>query len=263
MDLGLAGKAAVVTGGSAGIGKQIAQRLVEEGVHTAVTSRSIDRAKQAAAELTGPGEALPLEVELTDAESVDAMIHEAERQMGRVDILVNCGADVSGNVPEDFEHITDEFIMESFETKFLGILRAVRAVVPGMRERGFGRIINIAGNKAREAGAIGAGARNAAAIHLTKTLAMELGRDGITVNAVLPFTTVTERLESRMANMAARRGREVDEHIATIAAQTALGRLVTAAEIADFVTFMASPRSVALTGEAVALTGGQGLAVHY
>ena len=263
MDLGLAGKTAIVTGGSAGIGKEIARGLVAEGVDTVVTSRSRQRAESAAKDLKGPGRAVGLEVELRDAESVTAMVRAAERELGGVSVLVNSGSDVSGNTPEDFTHITDEFIIESFETKFLGILRAVREVVPGMRERGFGRIINIAGHKAREAGAIGAGARNAAVVHLTKTLAMKFGRDGITVNAVLPFTTVTERLESRMSRMAERRGRSLDEHLASIASRTALGRLVTAEEIADFVTFLASPKSVSLTGEAVALTGGVSLAVHY
>jgi NAD(P)-dependent dehydrogenase (short-subunit alcohol dehydrogenase family) len=263
MDLGLAGRTAIVTGGSAGIGKEIARCLIAEGVNTVVTSRSRERAQEAAKDIEGPGRALGLQVELRDAESVTAMVREAERALGAVEILVNSGSDVSGNTPEDFTNITDEFILESFETKFLGILRAVREVVPGMRERGFGRIINIAGHKAREAGAIGAGARNAAVVHLTKTLATELGRDGVTVNAVLPFTTVTERLESRMSRMAERRGRSLDEHLAAVASRTALGRLVTSAEIADFVTFLASPKSVSLTGEAVALTGGVSQAVHY
>jgi NAD(P)-dependent dehydrogenase (short-subunit alcohol dehydrogenase family) len=264
MDLGLAHKRAIVTGGSAGIGKEIARRLIAEGVDTAVCSRNLERATLAAKDVAGdgPGRVLPLEMELLEVDSVNAAVQAVVDAWGGVDILINSGADVSGNAPEDFARITDEFIMSAFETKFLGILRCVRAVVPYMRAEHFGRIINIAGHTAREAGSISAGARNSAVVNLTKALAMELGHDGITVNAIHPFTTVTERLDSRLGKMAERRGKEADDHLRDISAKTALGRLVTAAEIADFVTFLSSPLSVSLTGEVVALTGGVGHAVH-
>jgi len=265
MDLRLAGKRAIVTGGSAGIGFEIARQFALEGIDTAVCSRSLDRAK-AAVEAMGVedgGQLLPVEVELKDAASVSRMVGSVVADWGGVDILVNSGAEVSGNVPEDFAHITDEFVLSSFEDKFVGILRMARAVVPHMRDGGFGRIINLAGHTAREAGSISAGARNAAVTNLTKALSRELGRDGITVNAVHPFTTVTDQLEGRLERMAARRGRTPEEHLAAISARTSLGRLVTAEEIAWFVTFLASPLSVALTGEVVALTGGVGDAVHF
>ncbi|MFC6022582.1 SDR family NAD(P)-dependent oxidoreductase [Plantactinospora solaniradicis] len=262
MDLGLANKRAIVTGGSAGIGKAIARQLVAEGVHCAVSSRSLDRARTATADLTGPGRALPVQAELRDAESVEAMVRQVTEEFGGVDILVNNGAVVSGNQAEDFDHITDELILTSFEEKFLGTMRCCRAVVPLMRAQGFGRIINIAGHKAREGGAIAAGARNSAIVHLTRSLALELGRDGITVNAVHPFTTVTETLESRMAEVAKRRGVTLEEHLGHVAGRTALGRLVTAPEIAAFVAFLASPLSVAMTGEVVALTGGVDRTIH-
>ena len=264
MDLQLAGKRAIVTGGSAGIGLRIARRLALEGVDTAVCSRSLDRAKAAidAMEVSDGGRLLPVEVELKSATSISSMVEEVTAQFGGVDILVNSGAEVSGNLPEDFAHVTDEFVLSSFDDKYLGILRCLRAVVPGMREQQFGRIINIAGHTARVGGALSAGARNAAVVNLTKALSMELGRDGITVNAVHPFTTVTERLDSRLARMAARNERTPEEHLRVISSKTSLGRLVTADEIADFVAFLASPLSVALTGEVLALTGGVGDAVH-
>ena len=262
MDLQLHGKHAIVTGGSAGIGKAIVRALVAEGVDVAVTSRSAERAKAAIADIDGPGRMIPIEVEMRDADGITEMVRDVTAQLGGVDILVNNAAIVSGTEPEDFAGVTDELVMTSFEEKFLGTLRACRAVVPGMKERGFGRIVNIAGHKARESGAIGAGARNSAVVHLTRTLAVELGRAGITVNAVMPFTTVTETLESRMAAVAARKGISLDEHLRTIAARTSLGRLVTAAEVGDWVAFLASPRSVAMTGEVVALTGGVDRTIH-
>ena len=262
MDLQLSGKRAIVTGGSAGIGKAIVAALVAEGADVAVTSRSADRAKAAIAEIEGPGRMIPIEVEMRDAEAIDGMVREATAAFGGVDILVNNAAVVSGTEAEDFARVTDELVMTSFEEKFLGTLRACRAVVPFMREQGFGRIVNIAGHKARESGAIAAGARNSAVVHLTRTLAVELGRAGITVNAVLPFTTVTETLESRMASVASRKGITTEEHLRNIAERTALGRLVTASEVAEFVAFLASPRSVAMTGEVVALTGGVDRTIH-
>lgn len=265
MDLDLVGRRAIVTGGSAGIGFKIARQFALEGIDTAVCSRSHERAQSAidAMAVSHGGRLLPVQVELKDAESVSDMVERVAGEFGGVDILINSGAEVSGNVAEDFEHITDDFVLSSFEDKFLGILRMTRAVVPHMRRASFGRIINIAGSTARHAGSISAGARNAAVTHLTKTLSREFGRDGITVNAIHPFTTVTDQLESRLKNMAARRGTTPAEHLSEISSRTSLGRLVTAEEIAYFVTFLASPLSVALTGEVVALTGGLGDAVYF
>lgn len=265
MDLELAGKRAIITGGSSGIGFKIARQFALEGIDTAVCSRNLDRATAAieAMDVSGGGRLLPVQVELKDADSVAAMVETVAAEMGGVDILVNSGASVSGNVAEDFEHITDEFVLSSFEDKFIGILRMCRAVVPHMRENHFGRIINLAGHTAREAGAISAGARNAAVTNLTKALAREFGRDGITVNAIHPFTTVTDQLESRLKRMADRRGSTPEEHLARISSRTSIGRLVTAEEIAYFATFLASPLSIALTGEVVALTGGVGDAVYF
>jgi NAD(P)-dependent dehydrogenase (short-subunit alcohol dehydrogenase family) len=264
MDLQLTGKRAIVTGGSAGIGFEVARRLAVEGVDTVVCSRDLGRAEQAVAEMgvSGAGRLIPAQVELKDVSSIDALVARTVDELGGVDILVNSGAEVSGNVAEDFANITDEFIMSGFEDKFLGILRSVRAVAPHMRANGFGRVINFAGHTAREAGSIGAGARNAAVANLTKALSMELGREGITVNAIDPFTTVTKGFESRLEKMAERRGRTADEHLAKISSRTSLGRLVTAEEIAYFVAFLASPLSVSLTGEVLALTGGVGDAVY-
>lgn len=266
MDLALAGKRAIVTGGTGGIGIAIARQLALEGVRTAVCSRSLRRAADAIDGLDVPDAAkllMAAEVELKDPDSVAAMVGAVAAEFGGVDIVVNSGAEVSGNVPEDFAHITDDLVLSSFEDKFVGILRVCRDVVPLMRREKFGRIINLAGSTAREAGSISAGARNSAVVNLTKALARELGRDGITVNAVHPFTTMTKNLGPRLERMAERHHTTAEEHLARISARTSLGRLVTAEEIADFVAFLASPRSIALTGEVLALTGGLGTAVHF
>jgi NAD(P)-dependent dehydrogenase (short-subunit alcohol dehydrogenase family) len=265
MDLALDGKRAIVTGGTGGIGIAIARQLAQEGVRTAVCSRSLDRAADAIASLglDEDAELMPVQVELRDPGSVAAMVDTVASRWGGVDIVVNSAAEVSGNVPEDFDHVTDEFVLSAFEDKFLGILRLCRSVVPLMRQEKYGRIINLAGSTARHAGSISAGARNSAVVNLTKALAVHLGRDGITVNAIHPFTTVTENLGPRLERMAARHDASAAEHLRTISAKTSLGRLVTAGEIADFVAFLASPRSIALTGEVLALTGGLGTSVYF
>jgi len=263
MDLQLAGKRAIVTGGSSGIGWAIARQLAREGAAVAVCSRSLDRATAAIAEMgVESGRLLPVEVELKDEASVIDTVERVVAEFGGIDILVNSGAEVSGNVPEDFEHITDEFILRGFEDKFIGIMRMCRATVPHMKASGWGRIINLAGSKARVAGAIGAGARNTAVAHLTKTLSNEFGRFGINVTGIAPFTTVTKGYESRVTKMAAEKGLTLDEHMAIIGRKTAIGRLVTADELAYFAAFLASPLSVSLTGEVLALTGGLGDSVY-
>lgn len=266
MDLGLSGKRAIVTGGTGGLGVAIVRQLALEGVRVAVCSRSLERAEKTIASLDVPGAdelLLPAELELKDAGSVAAMVDGVAAAFGGVDIVVNSGSQVSGNLPEDFEHITDELVLSSFEDKFIGILRVCRSAVPLMKRQKFGRIINLAGSTSRETGSISAGARNSAVVNLTKTLARELGRDGITVNAIHPFTTVTGNLGPRLERMAERRHTTPQEHLQAISARTSLGRLVTAEEIADFTAFLASPRSVALTGEVLALTGGLGTSVYF
>ncbi|MBX5466948.1 MAG: SDR family oxidoreductase [Firmicutes bacterium] len=265
MDLKLRGKRALVTGGSRGIGRAIALRLLEEGAEVAIAARTRSRLEQATAELkaaTG-GRVVPVEVELTSAESIQRMVREAVEALGGLEILVNAGARVSGGAPEDFEHVTDEMILRDFEEKFLGYLRCIREAVPWIRRAGGGSILNLGGNAARQAGGISAGARNVAVVNLTRNLSREFGKDGITVNAIHPGTIVTETFRERMEAQARLRGIPYEQHVANLAAQPAIGRLVTAEEVADVAVFLVSPRAVGITGEVVAVTGGAGNAVYY
>ncbi len=265
MDLQLAGRRAVVTGASRGIGKAVARMLVLEGVDTVVCSRSQQNADDVAAELTslGHANAIPGVVELTNDESIKAMVDSAAERLGGVDIVVNSGAMVSGYLPEDFDHITDSLVLSAFEEKLVGTLRVSRHAVPYMRQNGWGRIISIGGHTSRNSGSIAAGARNAALVNLTKNLADTLGKDGITANVVHPATTTTETLHERMHKVASRRGLDVDEHLARVSAQNAIRRLVDANEIAAVVTFLVSPLASGITGEAISVTGGAGNAVYY
>lgn len=265
MDLQLKGKRAVITGGSRGIGKAITWQLAREGVDSAICARTEGPLKAAAEEIareTGR-RILPFVADLSSADSTKAFVGKAVDALGGVEILINNGARVAGTVPEDLANITDEMIRHDFEEKFLGYLRCAREAVPYMRAARWGRIINISGLAARTSGSISAGARNVAVVHLTKTLAVELGPLGINVNAIYPATAATEALMERMEARARLHGINVDEALKQACAGTAIGRLVTAQEIAYVVVFLASPLSVGITGEVLAVTGGAGRSVYY
>lgn len=265
MDLGLVGKRAIVTGGSRGIGLATARRLAAEGVRCAIGARGEAVLRSAAEDIaSGTGTAVvPVAVDVRDPASVSRFVDAAAEALGGVDILVNSAARVSGSVPEDLEHVTEDTIVADFEEKVLGYLRTARAAAPLMRRGGWGRIVNISGLTARTAGSVSAGIRNAAVVHLTRTLSVELGRDGITVNAIYPALTLTEGTSERLAARAAREGTTIEELLTKLASNTAIGRLVTAEEVADVIAFLVSERSVAITGEAIAVSGGTGTSVYY
>ena len=266
MDLGLEGRRAVVTGGSRGIGRAVATKLAAEGVRLAICARTQEPLESAAAQIadrTG-AEVIPVVADVRDAASVEAFVATAAERLGGLDIVVSSAARVgAGSVPEDLEHVAEETILGDFEEKFLGALRTCRAALPHLRQAGWGRIVTISGLTARVAGQVSAGARNAALVHLTRTMSLELGRDGITVNAIYPAVTVTEGLTERLTARAEREGSSREQLLADLSKKSAIGRLVTADEVADVVVFLASKRSAGITGEAIAVSGGTGVSVSY
>jgi len=195
---------------------------------------------------------------------VRAMVAEVVAAWGGVDVLVNAAARPasSGPVPA-LADLTDDALRVELETKVLGYLRCARAVAPHMVAAGWGRIVNVSGLNARTSGSLVGSVRNVAVAAMTKNLADELGPAGVTVTVVHPGTTVTEALPGRLAERAAREGATVEELTGRLAAGTTIGRLVTAEEVADVVTFLASPRSAAITGDAVAVGGGTRGSIHY
>jgi NAD(P)-dependent dehydrogenase (short-subunit alcohol dehydrogenase family) len=266
MDLQLSGKRALVTGGSRGIGRAIALALAAEGVSVAICSRQLDDITATARELaleTG-STVVGIAADTGSREGVTDLVREATVAIGPIDILVNNAATAAGRgKPPRLGEITREALLTEIDVKVLGYLFAAQLVAPAMRERGWGRIINIAGLASRTTGSTIGTIRNVAVAAMTKNLADELGPHGINVTVVHPGLTRTEATPGVLAARAAAGGVSP----AVIERQLAQGnstcRLVDATEVAAVITFLASPRSVAINGDAIACGGGAPGAIHY
>ena len=265
MDLELKGKTAIITGGSRGIGKAIAREFGREGVDIALVSRGRESLEETAAELrqeTG-AKYVVITADTSDDGSVRDMVQEAARELGHLDILVNGAAKVGGGPAPRLGEITEEAFWDDMNTKVLGYLRCAREVAPHMASRGWGRIINLSGMAARQSGTIIGSMRNVSVAALTKNLADELGPLGINVSVVHPGLTRTERTAAMVEAQMQAQGISAAEAEKNMASNISIGRMVDAEEIAYVVTFLASPKSVAITGDAIATSGGNGRAIHY
>ena len=264
MDLQLAGKRAIVSGGGAGIGLAVARELAREGVDVAISGRRagvVDTAAQLAAE-TGR-QVIGIQADAGDDDSVRAMVAEAVARLGGVDILVNTAATAwTADMNKSGLETTDELVRSHFEIKVLGYLRTARAAAPHMIENGWGRIINVSGLGARNAGSVTQTIRNVGVSALTKNLADELGPHGINVTVVHPALTRTAALTERLVATAAAQGTTVEALEAGMATNS-IRRVVDAGEVADVVVFLASPRSIAITGDAIAAGGGVPGPIYY
>jgi NAD(P)-dependent dehydrogenase (short-subunit alcohol dehydrogenase family) len=266
MDLQLRGKKAIVTGGSAGMGKAIARQLAREGCDLAIGARTEARLREAATEIAQDTErtVVPLVVDTLDAESIKLFVRRAAEALGGIHILANCAARVGGTIPDDMDSITDEQIMKDFEEKFLGYYRCAREAAPYMKQAGWGRIINLSGGAGRTPGtAISTPARNIASVSLTKSLANTLGPYGINVNAIYPGTTITEAVLARHRAYAERHGKTFDAYLEELRQRSPIRHLVTAEDVAQVVSFLCSPLSVSINGEAISVSGGLNADMHY
>jgi NAD(P)-dependent dehydrogenase (short-subunit alcohol dehydrogenase family) len=272
MDFGLQGKYALVTGGSRGIGKAIARELAREGASVVVASRTLEDLVKTAREIedeTGQ-RVVPLALDVTQREQVDRVVAEAAERLGGLHILVNSGSYPGGSptATGPIETVDEDDLLHDFDVKYVGALRCARAAIPFMKAQGWGRIINISGGNARNAGNLSGGARNVALVHLTKTLSNQVGRYGITVNCIHPGTTRTERTPELLAARAAQLGVSPEEAEQRDFAPgsprgNAICRMVDASEIGYLTAFLASDKAWAITGEVMAAGGGTGNAVYY
>jgi NAD(P)-dependent dehydrogenase (short-subunit alcohol dehydrogenase family) len=267
MDLELKGKRALVTGGSRGIGKAVARALAREGADVALLARDRARLAAAAAELSADfgGRVVAVVADTGDDAGVERAVTEAASLLGgSIDILVNAAAEPGGYAaPPKLGEIEAAFLQREIDIKVMGYVRTARAVAPQMKARGWGRIVNVSGLAARQSGNAVGSIRNVAVAALTKNLADELGPSGINVTVVHPGQTRTERTAAMVAAQAKAQGVSEDAILQRMAEANSIRRVVDAAEVADVIAFLASPKSIAINGDAIAVGGGVPRAIHY
>lgn len=256
MDLGLSGKTALVFGAGGGLGGAIAQALAGEGAKVAVADINADAATATVDAIVGAGGvARALVWDLADLDSISANLHSIENQLGPVDVLVNNTGGppptpAAGQAPEEWEKF--------FRSMVVSVIAVTDAVLPHMRARKWGRIIT-----STSSGVVAPipnlGISNALRLSLvgwSKTLAREVGRDGITANIVLPGRIATGRITFLDEQKASREGRAVEEVAAESTASIPVGRYGQPSEYGDVVTFLASARASYLNGSVIRVDGG-------
>jgi NAD(P)-dependent dehydrogenase (short-subunit alcohol dehydrogenase family) len=266
MDLQLQGKTAIVTGGSRGIGKAVARELGNEGVDVVIVARDQSALDTTAAELRDETrrQIIPISADTSSDDAVKHMVSEAARQLGHIDILVNCAAQAGGQTPAPkLAGITDEAFWADMNVKVMGYIRCIREVAPHMIAQKWGRIINISGLAARQTGNAIGSMRNVSVVSLTKNFADELGPQGINVTVIHPGMTFTERGVANVQRVAQAQGISEDEAKQRLFTNNAIGQLIDATDIGAIVTFLASPRAKAINGDVIAAGGGARGSIHY
>lgn len=258
MDLELTGKVAWITGGAGGIGSAIAAALAAEGCDVALTSRTASKLEERAAQIAASSgrRAIAAPADVTDTAQVEAAAASVRERLGGIDIVVNSAATPGGKASGPLETVSEQQLLADLDEKYVSCLRTAKAAVPSMRARGWGRLIHISGLNARQAGNYSAGARNLAMVQLSKTLSDELGQYGITSNVIHPGATKGFWWDQRLAATARERGVSVEVVEAEIASSYAIRRLLGPEEIASVVVFLASPKSIGVTGESIGAGGG-------
>jgi len=257
MDLELKDKVAIVGGASKGLGRACAQVLAEEGVRVAVCSRSRDDLEKAAQEIRGATgrDVLTFAGDLDRHDTIKELIARTVERFGRLDILVNN----SGGPPLARAHnATEEQWATAVQRSLLFFARMSRDAVPHLKKQGGGRIINILASTVYQPipNLALSGATRMGVVAFAKSLADEVGRDGILVNNVCPGSILSERMLSNVTNRAKELGISVDEALAQRAAETAVGRIGEPKELAYLVAFLASGKASYITGTTILVDGG-------
>ena len=261
MELGLAGKAALITGASEGIGKYCALALAVEGVHVAICARRPDVLDGARAEIdaSGPGQALAFATDMGDGDAVRVMVDAAAAQLGRLDILINnMGASLRGE--------EDAVWQQMFELNLLAAVRATNAALPYLKQAAAGSdpttdsaaVIHVGSIYGREAGGAPGYQTMKSAIHShAKSLALQLAGDNIRVNAVAPGSIAWPGSKWQQRYAA-----DPDGIQESVLEGIAFGRFGTPQEVANLVTFLVSPRASWVTGTCINVDGGQTVSIN-
>jgi NAD(P)-dependent dehydrogenase (short-subunit alcohol dehydrogenase family) len=249
----LAGQVAIVTGAGTGIGAAIAERLSADGATLALVGRREAPLKELAARMEN---ARSFTADVTDELSVTAMVAKVTQELGTPSILVN-NAGAAESAP--FDRTSLELWNSMLAVNLTGAFLCARSVLPAMKKAGTGRIVTVAstaGLKGYDYVAAYCAAKHGA-IGMTRALAGEVARKGITVNAVCPGFTETPMLEESIANIVEKTGMDEDAARKTLTATNPQGRLVDPAEVADAVAWLCRAESASMTGQAIAVAGGE------
>ena len=259
MNLNLENKNAIVCASSQGLGKAAAIDLAKEGVNLAICSRDqekIDKAKEEILQRTEHNiKVIALKADLDSLEDIQIFLQEVEQSLGEVDILVN---NTGGPPPSSFEQISDEDWQNAFNSTMMSAIRLSRSLVPNMKKKEWGRIINISSVSVKTPvnGLFLSNSLRMGVLGWAKALADELAAHGITVNTVCPGYTRTERVEAILESQSSSSGLSKEEIEKTIADNIPMKRVGEAEDLAGLITFLASEKANYMTGLAVQVDGG-------
>ncbi len=255
MDLGVKDRVCVITGSTAGIGLETARLLAAEGAKVVVNGRSDEGVDQA---VKNVGAALGVAADMAGADGPETLVKRAEDELGRVDCLVN---NVGLARQVDFMAVTDEEWNSLWQLNVMSYIRTIRAVLPGMRERGYGRIVNVSSTagKRPSTGMPDYTVTKAAVLSVSRLVADLYTKEGILCNAVAPGPTASPAwlAEGGLADQVSlKSGKSRDEVLAGVGAGRPIGRLAEPEEIAAVVAFLCSERASYVTGAAWSADGG-------
>ena len=261
MDLGLAGKVAIVGGSSRGIGRAIALALAQEGCSVAICARGKEELEAAAAEIraqTGV-QVLPVVCDMARYDDIQGLVHKTAEAFGRIDIVVN---NAGGPPLGTFDDFGDAEWQKAVDQNFLSAVRTIREALPFLRQRG-GRIINITSVAVKQPidRLILSNSARLGVVGMAKTLSREVAQDGITVNNVCPGNIATQRLLSLFEARAQREGRTFQEVVTEEEDRTPTGFLGEPADVAALVVFLASDKARYISGATIQVDGGSTVAV--
>lgn len=257
MELGLKGKVAIVAASSKGLGRACALGLAAEGARVTMCARTEAELIAAANEVREKtkAEALAIPADVTKLADIQRAVAKTVEAFGGVDILVT---NAGGPPPGVFDQMADAQWQAAFELNLLSTVRFIREVLPHMREKRWGRIINIQSSSVKQPidGLILSNAIRPGVVGLAKTLSVELAGDNILINTVCPGVILTDRLRSFVAHQARAAGKSFEEYLPTWVANVPLGRIGNPEEFANMVVFLASERASYITGVTVQVDGG-------
>jgi 3-oxoacyl-[acyl-carrier protein] reductase len=260
MELGLEGRACVVTGASRGIGLAVAERLCAEGASVVLVARSAERLSEAVTRCAAAGgEAEALALDVTDRDAGERMVAAASGRFGALDVLVNNAGTATRRA---LDQVTDEQWDAAWDLNVMAPMRAMRAAIPGMTERGWGRIVNVSSSAGKRptVGTPEYSVAKAAELSLSRLFADAYAKQGVLVNAICPGPVKDDlwMAPGGLLDQAMETGGygSRDEALEAIGAGRPLGRLAEVAEIADAIVFLCSERASYVAGAAWSVDGG-------